>query len=258
MNNQVPLIELKNISKTYKLKIHNLLNQDLSWAAKFKKLFFETKQVLIKDLNLKIYSGERIALIGNNGAGKSTLSNIICGYQKATSGQIIHNYTYKKHPKERISIQFQSGSFPANFYVYDVLNLTKIFSKEDDAIISNLYNLLEIDKIINKKVRSLSGGEQQRLILYTSLISDPLLLILDEYSNNLDLKSKEEVGNYLSAFLKESKITVLIISHDASQIYRFANKIYLMKNGEIIDQIDDIKSSFPSIESLRQYIVKNI
>ncbi|MDQ0514254.1 ABC-2 type transport system ATP-binding protein [Mycoplasmoides fastidiosum] len=252
------LIELKNINKSYKSKFNYLLNRDLTWWQKVKRFFLNEKEKLISNLNFNIYENDRIALIGNNGAGKTTLANIICGFRKATSGEIIHHYPYTKSPNEKIVIQFQSASFPQNLFVFDVLNMARMTTETVDFENNDLYKLLEISKILNKKVRSLSGGEQQRLILFTSLITDPLLLILDEYSNNLDLKSKEELGDYLEYLFNHKSMAVLIISHDAEQIYRFAKKLYLMKGGKIVEEINDIKTQFQTVDLLKDYIIKNI
>lgn len=259
-NNSQPLIELKNISKSFKLswKIKLSKPSHVSVWQWFKNLFSVKQVVVLKNINFKIYHNDKIALLGDNGAGKTTLSNIIGGFSLPSSGEIKFNYNYCNHPQEKVAIQFQTGGFPQNLLVSDVLNFSNILANGLSYETHRLYELLQIAKIKHKKVKSLSGGEQQRLILFTSLVSNPYLIILDEYSNNLDLKSKTELLKYLENYFKKTQIAVIIVSHDAEQIYRFAKTIYVLKNNTISEVIPDLHKCFQNQEELKNYIINQI
>lgn len=205
------------------------------------------KNQVLNNLNFKVNEGEKIAILGPNGGGKSTLVNIISGFSSYDHGKI----TYGKNQKQSdfvkdLGIQFQNSKFPDNYRINEVIDICfeinynvsyknyKKWKKEVRNIEKEeLVKLFNLDEKLNYKLRTLSGGEAQRLNVLISLISRPPVLILDEVSSGLDIKAQTELLNYINDFVSKNKITLIIISHLIHEIKTLAEEIYFLEDGQI-------------------------
>ncbi|TQR40035.1 ABC transporter ATP-binding protein [Campylobacter sp. MIT 12-8780] len=194
------VLELKNISKSY-------------------------DKPLFKDLNLKIEKNDKIALIGTNGVGKSTLAKIIASKLKADSGDIHLGATIELG----YFTQDTSSVICENLKLYEWLMSEKF--KDLDEIRKCLGRMLFSGNDQEKLASSLSGGEKHRLALAKLMLERPNFLLLDEPDNHLDLEAIIALGEALFNF----KGVVLCISHDRELISAFANRIWHLKDGELID-----------------------
>jgi ATP-binding cassette, subfamily F, member 3 len=194
-------VELKSVSKTY-----------------------DGSNMVLKNLDLIISRGEKIALVGNNGAGKSTLTRIIAGIEPLSKGSL--NYGHLVELK--FFAQNQAEELDEEKTVLEILEDAAIgeVSKSLRTILGSF--LFRGDDVF-KKVKVLSGGEKSRLALAKMLIEPSNFLILDEPTNHLDMKSKD----ILMGALKKYEGTVLLVSHDREFLDGIVNKVIEVKNKNI-------------------------
>ena len=201
---------------------------------------YEKGSPVLKDINLVINKGEFIGIAGLSGAGKTTLADIISGLLIPQSGEILVD-------GKKVSKPLKIGYIPQEFTVINGTikdNVTFGSPKQDDAAVvealkkAQLYDFIEqnlkngIDSNPFVDSSGFSHGQKQRLAIARALYQDPDILILDEATSSLDLKTEDEICSVLKD-LKGQK-TIIAIAHRLSTI-KFADKIVYMKNAEIVD-----------------------
>lgn len=189
---------------------------------------------LIKNISFEVNSGEVVAIIGENGVGKTTFINEVL---KQLNGNLKNvNYKEQKAIVGYVS-QFRDFDNETPLSVYDFLALPlkqKIFpwlSKNEKQEINNIIKKLDISTLVKKRIGTLSGGQRQRVYLAQSLINKPNILLLDEFTSNLDKKSEVECMNLIKKITKEQNIITLCITHELSLINEhFIDKILYITN----------------------------
>lgn len=216
------------------------------------------KKTVVNINELSIGEKEIYGLIGPNGAGKSTIMKMICGLLENNGGDILIG-NRPMNRKNRIELLKNIGSLIEEPSYYD--NLT---GYENLRIIKELKNLKEsdIDKALeivgltankNKLVKKYSLGMKQRLAIAIAIIGLPKIIILDEPTNGLDPKVKDEIRNLIKDLPKKYDTTVMVSSHDLDQIEKMVDKIGIIGNGHILYQgsIKDFKDMYSSNIYLR-------
>jgi len=210
-------IEVINLSKSYKLK------------------------EAVKNINFKINENEIVGLLGPNGCGKTTTIAMILGLLKPSCGQVLINgMDIENH---RISLLHKMNfispyielpkklTVKQNLTVYGKLYSVKNLSEKIDS----LSNKLRLNKILNSITGELSSGQKNRVSLAKALINDPTVLLLDEPTASLDPETGDFIRTFLEIYKREKKISVLLASHNMSEVKRLCNSVLMMKNGSIID-----------------------
>ena len=201
---------------------------------------YEPKKLILKNINIKIKKGEFIGIAGLSGTGKTTLADIIAGLLSPTSGKMLLDNI-------PISLPLKIGYIPQVFNIInasikknvifgsavesdeltiDALKKAKLY----EFIIENYPAGIEANPFIDST--GFSQGQKQRLAIARALYSEPDVLILDEATSSLDLKTEEEICNVLKSL--KGKMTIIAIAHRLSTI-KFADRIAFMKDGEIVD-----------------------
>ena len=195
-----PLIELKNIAFGY------------------------GKTPVVKDIDLHIHPGQFAALVGPSGAGKTSLLKLILGTLQPTHGQITMNgATLQGRNKPRIGYVPQLETVDWNFPVTvgQAVLMGRIRnatvwpwpSRAERQLVAEMLDRLELGGLINRHIRDLSGGQQQRVFLARALIAEPDILVLDEPTSGVDMRTAENVLHLL-ADLNQQGMTILITTHD--------------------------------------------
>ncbi len=176
----------------------------------------------VKDINLKINSGEYICLVGENGSGKSTLLKTILGLHKKDSGEIIKNIS-----DDKISYLEQNNmkdlDFPATAKEIIMTGVQRhkklpFYTKKDWAEFEKVCEILNIKDIVNRQIGNLSGGQRQRVMLARSIIRNPDLIILDEPCSGLDANITKELYSILEDLHSKNGITIIMATHDLDEI----------------------------------------
>ena len=208
------------------------------------KELFKTidNEEILSDINLQIAEGEIYGLLGPNGAGKTTLMKCMLSLLTITSGSIeIFGKNLQEHREEILS---QVGSIIETPIFYEDRTAKEILEIHAQYMGKNITELdimgaLKMVGLKNttKKVKEFSLGMRQRLGLARAFLTKPRLLILDEPINGLDPVGIQEIRNLLLSLSKEYGITILISSHILSEISQIADKIGVIKNGSMIEQV---------------------
>ncbi|MGL5630669.1 MAG: ABC transporter ATP-binding protein [Mycoplasmoidaceae bacterium] len=203
-----------------------------------KKSFIQSgkKNVVVKSVSFDIKRGENIALLGSNGAGKTTIVEMIAGVSKQDSGEINFKFKYKVSPLEQLGIQFQDSTYPPGLLVKQIIDFMigiysiKISKSELNAIIK----IFSVEKFYHKRASSLSGGQLQRLNALLAILHHPKVLFLDELSTGLDPAVKNRIKHFIKNYAKENDMTIILVSHDISEIELLADRIIVLFKGEIV------------------------
>ncbi|MHA1357904.1 MAG: ABC transporter ATP-binding protein [Candidatus Helarchaeota archaeon] len=212
---------------------------------RIKNLTFKFSEVpVIQDLNLTIYEGEFIALLGRNGSGKTSLVQNIIGLLKPQFGTIIfngENIKTKKVQELARSIGFLFQNPVHQIFkntVFDELAFGLknygIKKEEINERIAVVAEKLDIQDLIDRTTYTLSRGQSQRIALASILLLEPALLILDEPTTGQDYKSRRNIMD-LAKKLNETGITVILITHDIDLAYEYAHRILILEKGQIVD-----------------------
>ena len=216
------LIEIQELQKMYlmgKIEVHALRN-----------------------INLAIEKGEFVAIMGPSGSGKSTLLNMLGMLDIQTSGEIIIDgiNTSTMNENQRAEFRLKKIGFIFQFFSL-LLELTALENVMFPMMMfgeNNKDRAMELLKMVGMEERAihmpneLSGGEQQRVAIARALVNKPMLLLADEPTANLDIKSSEQVVNLLRKLNKEINQTIVLVTHEP-ELGRKADRIIWLRDGEV-------------------------
>ena len=198
----------------------------------------------VKNLNFEIKKGSITGLLGPNGCGKTTTIGMILGLIRPTKGQVLINNKDIEIEKNRISVLEKMN------FISPYVELPKKLSVKENLIvygkmyevknlqnrINTLCNDLNLKEFLNKKTGELSSGQKNRVSLAKSLINNPEILLLDEPTASLDPDTGDYVRSYIENYAKKNNTTILLASHNMSEVERLCENIMMMKQGKIIDE----------------------
>ena len=218
------------------IQIVNFKNVTLSYG----------KRKILDNINLDIYPGEILGLLGPNGVGKSTLFNLLIGLIKPDSGQIFIDSTnvndlpiYLRTRKFKIGYVPQYGGYFHDLTLIENFNaISEIVIKDKrkrPSIIKDLISKFELDNVKEIKAKFLSGGQRRKLVICLALLGDPKILLCDEIFAALDVLSIHMLKEILVTLQKEQpKISIIICEHQARELLSIVDRAMILSKGKII------------------------
>lgn len=228
---------------------------ELKNATKVVNNGFDEKTIL-DNVSLTIHKRDFITILGGNGAGKSTLFNVISGTLPLTSGSIyilgenVTSYSPEKRAKylSRVFQDPKMGTAPRMTVAENLLiakfrgekrrlvpRRLKRYRKEFQEIIEKIGNGLE--KHLDTPIEFLSGGQRQALSLLMATLKRPELLLLDEHTAALDPKTSVALMELTDDFVQRDQLTALMITHHMEDALKYGNRLIVMKEGQIIQDL---------------------
>ena len=196
----------------------------------------------VNKINFFIEKNKTIGLLGPNGCGKTTSIGMMLGLITPTSGDIlINNKNIKSFSRDQILSRFNFASpyvelpkkltVKQNLEIYGRLYGIKNLSER----INEISNDLDIKNFFDRKTGELSSGQKNRVSLAKALINKPEILLLDEPTASLDPDIGDFVRSYIQDYKSKNKVTILLASHNMSEVERLCDSIVMMRKGKIID-----------------------
>lgn len=202
---------------------------------------------VLKDINFDVYDKDFLAIIGPNGGGKTTLIKLILGLLTPKKGEIKYQTL-----REKIGYVPQDTCINPDFpiQVIDVVKMgflkPKIFGfRAEKKQIKEAIDILEklgIDHLAYRKFGDLSGGQRQRVLIARALCGNPDIIILDEPTSNIDLKTQKEIYELLKTFNRFH--TIIVISHDISLLLGYASRVLSVNREVVLHDMPDFTIPF--------------
>jgi spermidine/putrescine transport system ATP-binding protein len=197
--------------------------------------------VAVDDVSLWVGKGEFFSLLGPSGCGKTTTLRMIAGFEKPTGGEVyIGGELVTDVPpfKRPTNLVFQHLALFPHLNVYDNisfgLKIKKLPKDEIKRKVEQMLNLVRLPGYEERKIRELSGGEQQRIAIVRALVNEPTVLLLDEPLGPLDLKLREEMVIELKRIQREVGTTFIYVTHDQGEALTMSDRIAVMKDGRTL------------------------
>lgn len=195
---------------------------------------------ILNGVDLDIYQGELLVVLGESGCGKSTLLNIIGGMDQATTGQLLVEGKDFSHPSEEELTDYRRDYIGFIFQSYNLMpNLSALENVEFIAEVvkepMDSHEALEMVGLGDRSDRypsALSGGQQQRVCIARAIVKNPKLILADEPTAALDFQTGQGVLKVIEKVVKEQATTVIMVTHNV-EIAKMANRVIKLKNGKI-------------------------
>ena len=210
----------------------------------------ETTIRAVNDLSLAIAAGELLALLGSSGSGKSTLLNLLAGLDRPTSGAIHVNTQdlaeldspgLARYRRDTVGMVFQSFNLLPRMTLEEnvelPLRLAEVDRAERSRRVAQALERVRLAARAKHRPSELSGGEQQRGALARALVNQPTILFADEPTGNLDSATGEQILLLLKEIQTTLGMTIIMVTHERPLAERFADRIAVLSDGRLIDQI---------------------
>ena len=183
---------------------------------------------LLRDLNLTIHNGDYISIVGENGSGKSTFVKLLLGLLKPSEGSLVNDFKRTSYVSQRFETLNQQ--FPIN--VREVMNTyCKVLHIKDRSLVDHYLELMKMGEYSDSLIGNLSGGQCQKVFIARALLGHPDLLILDEPSTGIDVKSQAELYPFLKKLNEEHGLTIVTVEHNLRAAMRNSKFLYHVANG---------------------------
>jgi ABC-2 type transport system ATP-binding protein len=235
-----PVIDINKLSKVYKVKEKE--NGTLGFLKSFINPRYDLKQA-VNTISFKIFPGDIVGYIGHNGAGKSTTIKMLCGVLTPSNGSIFVNgkvpHLNRQKNARDIGVMFgQRCQLWWDIPLIDSFKILKsIYRVSDQDFEDNMTffkEMLDIEKILNIPVRNLSLGQRMCGELCASMLHNPKVLFLDEPTIGLDLFVKEKFRSTIKEINRKRNTTIVLTTHDISEIEKLCDRIIIIDTGDII------------------------
>lgn len=226
--------------------------QELVFVDHVSKIYLsgEIETPVLADINLSVQAGDMIALMGPSGSGKSTLLNIISGLDNPTSGSVVINGTditkldesaLSTWRLEHIGFIFQQYHLMPVLTAFENVELPlllfNISRSKRRKIVDAALAIVGLEDRLSYYPRQLSGGQQQRVCIARAIVTDPLIIIADEPTGNLDYESTDEVLELFDTLNRDLGKTIIMVTHDP-HVARKAGTIHHLLKGVLMENND--------------------
>ena len=208
--------------------------------------FGESEVYALNGVDMEVYKGEFVVVLGPSGAGKTTLLNMIGGIDLPTEGEVfvgeknIANYTPNEmntYRRDEVGWVFQFFNIVASLRSWENVGLALEFQgvKDKQEVKSRSIEILKKVGLEGKEYRfpsQLSGGEQQRVAIARALVKKPKILVADEPTGNLDFVTGQSIAELLQELNEKEKTTLVVVSHDIN-ITQYADRVFHLRMGKI-------------------------
>jgi len=195
----------------------------------------------LENFSLEIDSGEFMVLLGPSGCGKTTVLRCIAGLTDISSGEIYigNEIVNKLPPKDRdVAMVFQNYSLYPHMNIYDniafPLKMRKTDKNQINDRVQEIASLLNINNLLKRRPKEISGGQMQRVALGRALVREPKVFLMDEPLSNLDAKLRTEMRIEIKKLQKKVAITTLYITHDQAEAMSMADNVAIMEAGKML------------------------
>ena len=253
------MIEIKDLSRQFMV-----LNRREGLKGAAKDLFSRDYRIVdaVKDVNMTIEDGEIIGYVGPNGAGKSTTIKMLCGILQPSSGSIRVNgrdpFADRMEHMRRLGVVFgQRTQLWWNLPVRESFRVLKDIYFVDDANYKRnmqmFEDLVHIDELYSKTVRQMSLGQRMLCEVTAAFMHDPELVLLDEPTIGLDVAVKDSIRKLIRSLNEEKKATILLTSHDTSDIESLCRRVAVIDKGTLIfdGELGNLRNMFGNRRVIR-------
>jgi len=201
---------------------------------------------VLNNISIQVEQGEFLALMGPSGSGKTTLLNLIAGIDKPSKGQIIINGTDISALGESSLAKWRANNVGFIFQFYNLipvltafenvelpLLLTKLSKAERKRQVETALTLVGLGDRMHHSPKQLSGGQEQRVAIARAIVTDPVLLVADEPTGDLDRNSAEEILTLMERLNKEFQKTIIMVTHDPHAAER-AKQVKHLEKGDLV------------------------
>jgi zinc/manganese transport system ATP-binding protein len=193
-------------------------------------------KTILNEMSFQIKSGEFIGILGPNGAGKTTLFRVLLDLLQPQSGKVViadRNKAIIGYVPQSRQIDPDMPMLAWDFVCLGLPHpLRPWLNRKDKLMVEEAMELTGSASLARKSIGQLSGGERQRVFLAQALVRQPLILLLDEPTSNLDPGAQEIMASLVNAICRKRQISVLLISHDVNLINRYADRILYITPGQ--------------------------
>jgi len=201
---------------------------------------FPDGAVGLDDINLRVGSGEFVALVGPSGSGKTTLLRTLAGFVQPSTGTVSldgTNVTRTPPEKRRMGMVFQQHAVWPHMSVADnvayPLKRAGTSKKQQQQLVESTLRTVGLESYGDRKPSTLSGGQRQRVALARAIVAKPQVLLLDEALSALDEPLRDSLRRELVALTKQSSLTTVHVTHDRKEAIAIADRIALLRDGEL-------------------------
>ena len=202
---------------------------------------FGRKVLAVNNLDLQVEEKQFVVFLGPSGCGKTTTLRMIAGLEHTTTGSILlydRDITEAAPRNRNISMVFQNYAVWPHMTVFDNIAFALKLDRMDKAAIKmtvhEVAEMVKIDELLERFPRQLSGGQQQRVALARALAVHPQLFLMDEPLSNLDAKLRTAMRTELRAIHQRTEATSIFVTHDQSEAMSMADRIVIMRDGEVV------------------------
>ncbi len=204
---------------------------------------------ILNGVRFRVDRGELVGLIGSNGAGKTTIFRVVLGLLAPNAGRVLIAGRPQAHRNESVGYVPQKIALDPDMPLRsrDLVGLgldghrlgISLPSRRRRELVDEMLHAVDAMDFADARVGTLSGGEQQRVMIAHALVSRPKLLLLDEPLANLDLRSEQEVVDLLARLAKEQKLAVLISAHDLNPVLPVVDRVVYVAHGRVASGTTD-------------------